>query len=218
MACDFSLGSLRLTTRTAQLDSAGIRGILPLAARADLLPLPDGSSDRVLLLDVIEHLTPAAAQACLREVHRILSPGGRVIVHTVPNKLALAVAYPAARLVWPQLARQSRSEYERRVHVYEQTQWSLRGCLRRSGFDARVWVEEWTTLQARRAGQRHYPDWVRSRGYVVLRGPAGRCLAWLGRTALAPLVANDIFAVGWRAGEPAPHAGGKFAPLRGFRR
>jgi SAM-dependent methyltransferase len=52
---------------------------------ADLgeLPMPDGCADAVLLLDVIEHLAePARA---LAEAHRVLAPGGVLIV-TTPHR------------------------------------------------------------------------------------------------------------------------------------
>ena len=45
------------------------------------VPLPDGSASVVCLLDVIEHLSDP--QPALREAHRLLAPGGRLLV-TVP--------------------------------------------------------------------------------------------------------------------------------------
>lgn len=47
------------------------------------LPFEDGSFDTVSLLDVIEHIYDQ--RSVLRELHRILRPGGRIIV-TVPGK------------------------------------------------------------------------------------------------------------------------------------
>lgn len=46
-------------------------------AGAERIPLPDGSADAVVLLDVLEHVDDAAA---LGEVHRLLRPGGLALI------------------------------------------------------------------------------------------------------------------------------------------
>lgn len=45
---------------------------------ADRLPYPDGSLDRVLSSFMIHHLPQDQQRAALREVHRVLAPGGRL--------------------------------------------------------------------------------------------------------------------------------------------
>ncbi len=50
------------------------------------LPLPDGSVDLAYSVEVLEHLEDQFAY--LREVHRVLRPGGRFVV-TTPNVLSL---------------------------------------------------------------------------------------------------------------------------------
>jgi ubiquinone/menaquinone biosynthesis C-methylase UbiE len=45
---------------------------------ADRLPYPDGSVDRVLSAFMLHHLPSDQQQAALREVHRVLAPGGRL--------------------------------------------------------------------------------------------------------------------------------------------
>ncbi len=52
----------------------GARGIVADAAR---IPLADGSADVIVLLDVLEHTDDSAA---LAEVHRLLRPGGLVLI------------------------------------------------------------------------------------------------------------------------------------------
>jgi len=61
------------------------------------LPFPDGAVDAVTLLDVLEHV--ADQDAVLAEVHRILRPGGMLVV-SVPHRGLLTAAdstnvYPA---------------------------------------------------------------------------------------------------------------------------
>jgi SAM-dependent methyltransferase len=48
------------------------------------LPYPDGSFDRALCLDVLEHLGFEEQPRALAELHRVLSPGGELLV-SVPN-------------------------------------------------------------------------------------------------------------------------------------
>jgi SAM-dependent methyltransferase len=85
----FLPGLARLAGRVVPLDADA--GALAVCARRELpenvaqplragsapLPFADASFDLVTLFDVLEHLPDD--QACLREVRRVLRPGGRVI-------------------------------------------------------------------------------------------------------------------------------------------
>jgi ubiquinone/menaquinone biosynthesis C-methylase UbiE len=110
------------------------------------VPLPDGCADLVTMLDVVEHLAPAELDAALDEVRRLLRPGGRLLVHTMPNRAIYSVTYRALRATlgrrrWPA---DPRNEWEHAMHVNEQTVGSLKRSLRRAGLrDVRVEVGEW---------------------------------------------------------------------------
>lgn len=56
-----------------------------LEAKGLPVPVEEDSVDAVLLVEVIEHLLTAEFMPTLREIHRILRPGGHAIV-TVPNE------------------------------------------------------------------------------------------------------------------------------------
>ncbi len=60
-----------------------MRGPVFTHGAADDVPYPDQSFDGMLLLDVLEHVPNE--QSVVREVHRLLRPGGRLIV-SVPNR------------------------------------------------------------------------------------------------------------------------------------
>ncbi len=54
----------------------------------DDLALAPGSFDRIVFLEVIEHLTRAQGEATLAGFHRLLAPGGRLVLST-PNRHSL---------------------------------------------------------------------------------------------------------------------------------
>ena len=115
---------------------------------ARAIPLPDGEADLVTLLDVVEHLAPAELDASLSEARRLLRRGGRVLIHTLPNRSIYEVTYRTQRArtrhrraTWPA---DPRNDDERTMHVNEQTITSLGRALRRGGFrPARASLGEW---------------------------------------------------------------------------
>jgi cyclopropane fatty-acyl-phospholipid synthase-like methyltransferase len=117
-------------------------------ADARALPVDDAGADLVTMLDVVEHLAPDELHAALGEARRILRPGGRLFVHTLPNATIYRVTYRLQRWSrpgrWRAWAAQPRNEHELRMHVNEQTVRSLRGALRRAGFASpEVWLGQW---------------------------------------------------------------------------
>lgn len=86
--------------------------------RGEPVPAPDASFDRVLLLDVIEHV--ADQRAILRELRRVLKADGRLVV-TVPGRHLWSFLdfgnwkfrFPRAHRWW-YVRRHGRDEYEYR--------------------------------------------------------------------------------------------------------
>jgi len=99
------------------------------------------------MLDVIEHLHDWELRIVLKSVWESLKPGGMVVVHTAPNKLRWTVLYTVARFLarafrGEKLPYNGRSRTDQIVHVNEQTPFSLRRHLRKSGFAVRIWTDE----------------------------------------------------------------------------
>ena len=111
------------------------------------IPLPDDSVDLVTMVDVVEHLAHDELDLTLAEAFRILKPGGHVFVHTMPNRNIYDVTYRLQRLMTPGRRRRwpvdPRNDYERNMHVNEQTLRGLRRTLSDAGFrPARAWLGE----------------------------------------------------------------------------
>jgi SAM-dependent methyltransferase len=142
--------------------------------------LPGGEADVVTLLDVVEHLAGAELAATLAEARRLLRPGGRIVVHTLPNRLLYDITYRIQRLAHPRWPRDPRGELERQMHVNEQTRGSLRRALRGAGFgDVSVVYGDWRLDHLEQAAGRL---WRRLAANPVTR-PLGAADLWACGTA-----------------------------------
>ena len=95
-------------------EAAAARGLVSVQARLEDLELPAGSLTAIGLFDVIEHLE--APEALLAEAHRVLAPGG-----------TLLVAVPALPWLWSEADVSAR-------HLRRYTRRSLERLLSGSGF------------------------------------------------------------------------------------
>jgi SAM-dependent methyltransferase len=188
---DYSEAAVELSRETlAAVDGADVR-------RGDVmdLPWPEGSFDRVLFGDVIEHLEAEQAEAGLEELRRVLRPGGIALVHTAPNLLFLKYGWPVARAGMTLAGRGETAgrlgawiAESKRYHVNEQSLFTLRRAVRDAGFaDVRAWVD---------------PDVLRSGQHHLTREVAdgSRVLTLASRLVAAPplrlFLGNDLYATG----------------------
>ena len=148
-----------LSVARAALDGATARGRFALARMdATRLALAPASFDAALMLDFVEHVYQPDLEAAFREVQRALKPGGRLIIHTSPNRVFEEVVYRryvrnvhrvvlgAARIarveggrffnkiVLPTEPLPPHDEYERTLHVNAQSAATLRAALGGAGF------------------------------------------------------------------------------------
>ncbi len=136
---EYSHSALDLARRTIEASGSAARaGVV--AADSRRLPLPSGSADLVTMLDVVEHLTPDELHTTLVEARRVLRPGGRLFAHTFPTRTIYQVTYrlqraavPGRRRGWPA---DPRNDFERAMHVNEQSRRSLQRTLSGAGFAA----------------------------------------------------------------------------------
>ncbi len=116
------------------------------------LPFAAGSTDLVFMLDVVEHLNPNELNSAFHEVFRILKPGGRLVIHTMPNLWYYHHGYAWYRRVQrlrgyplPGDPRQRWKYFH--VHINEQTPLSLYRAVRSVGFQTRVWLQNTQTFE-----------------------------------------------------------------------
>ena len=151
IALDPSLDALSILREVASAD-LWLRGETPHAVRArgEALPIRSASVDVILLSDIVEHLPPPTLARLLDETHRVLRPGGRLVVHTQPNRLLVDVTVPLlsrfSGLWGVRLPRDLRTEMSPGsrlpYHVNEQSLEELDAALRRTGFEVdEIWLE-----------------------------------------------------------------------------
>jgi len=132
---------------------------------ATRLAFREGTFDAAFMLDFVEHVYQPDLEAALRQVRDALRPGGRLIIHTSPNRVfedkvyrywvrnVHRVVIGAARvlhqknrilneMILPAGALPPHDEFERRLHVNPQSRASLRDALRRCGFRV-VRIDHW---------------------------------------------------------------------------
>jgi cyclopropane fatty-acyl-phospholipid synthase-like methyltransferase len=146
---DYAQAAVRLSRQVADGHQTGGK-IGVYRSDAKHLPFPAGFFERVLMFDIVEHLHPWELHQALLEVRRVLTPDGRLIVHTAPNRWYDQFAYPVVRLVrrlmgqgerYPRDPRALNVAINTDVHVNEQDMVSLRRTLKKAGFESKVWLD-----------------------------------------------------------------------------
>lgn len=172
-------------------DGANIRFI-----RGDVnkLGFPARSFDRVFMLDLVEHLHDSELSGIYETVRNILKDDGLLIIHTLPNRWIYSV-YSLARFFLPWLEKDPRNEYEKKIHINEQSCVSVSNLLNACGLHNAVRIEEGFLAQAEWYRDTVFGD-KRDRIYGFLRRPMVKILFRVfSRTPLRLLLLNDIYAV-----------------------
>lgn len=152
------------------------------------------SFDRIFLLDIVEHLYDWQLSSLYKTLYRLLKQNGYLVIHTLPNRWVFTF-YAFIRFFLPWLEEDPRGEFEKKIHVNEQTCVSLRKLLDECGFYCNVRMEQGLLAQAE-----WYKDVVfgdrRDRFYRLLRNPVVKlAVNIVSVTPLRLLLLNDIYAI-----------------------
>ncbi len=130
---------------------------------SDRLPFEDESFDVIFFMDVWEHIYPEQMNKFLEEFYRILKKNGRIIIHTSPNKKFFNEGFPKYtyyfnyfinKIVFRTLFKRDmarchidpRSDYEKVMHINEQTVESVKMSLNKNGFESNVLVNDYFSM------------------------------------------------------------------------
>ncbi|MCZ2113095.1 MAG: class I SAM-dependent methyltransferase [Anaerolineae bacterium] len=154
---DYAVAAARMSrdvvaAEAEQLAAGGGTTMRPgvLQADAKALPFPDNYFDRALMFDVVEHLFPWELHQAYLEIARVLKPGGRLVIHTAPNRWYDAYAYPWVRRVRTLMGQGDAYPKDPRaitpvnqdVHVNEQDLIRMRRGLKQANYtDIKVWLD-----------------------------------------------------------------------------
>jgi len=87
---------LDLTVEIAQVQEVfQQRGVHPILNNGNVLniPYPDETFDTVLLISILEHLQPDELTLALKEISRVLKPGGQVVYGVPVERLLMVLAF-----------------------------------------------------------------------------------------------------------------------------
>lgn len=108
------------------------------------IPFKDNFFDRVLIGDLLEHLSYKKGIRLLEEANRVLKPGGTLLLHTSPNLLFMKFLYP---LVIKMIKGEKKDmvikhvNMQKKVHIHEYHYFSLKKIVKALGFNAKVWID-----------------------------------------------------------------------------
>lgn len=134
---DYSSDAVEISRETlAEFPAADLR-----IADCRQLPFEDDRFDRVYSGDVLEHQDFDDGVTMLREMRRVLKPGGLLLLHTAPNTFFTRGVYPLARPLLRRIdpatieALEGHLAVNRGVHVHEYNLFSLRRVAREAGLE-----------------------------------------------------------------------------------
>ena len=125
---------------------------------AENMQFPDNFFDRIICIDVVEHIYEEPLQRVIQEMIRVIKPKGRIVLETAPNKFFLGpVSYLAKKI----LGWKSFESDEYHINVYDY--FRLKKTLSQIPGKVHVTVlnDSHQFLSSRLAGVKNMPSWIK---------------------------------------------------------
>jgi len=157
---DYSADAIALAETALKMQPEEVRkNVQFIQLDSKKLAFPGEDFDCIFLLDFAEHLYPEEFDLVLKNAFYYLKKGGRLVIHTVPNKLFF-VGYTYWRFMRIFLGlilrgkerppKNPRNQYQILMHVNEMTPFQLRKYLKANGFKKiTIWLNSWGWLGVR---------------------------------------------------------------------
>jgi ubiquinone/menaquinone biosynthesis C-methylase UbiE len=184
---DYSADAVRLTKN--RLSAKFKNNVIKSDAR--YINLKDGTVTRILMGDIVEHMTFDEAVEMVNEAYRLLKPKGKLIIHTSPNKyfskyLHKYIYYFLAVTGYKNVANKFKTNIDatRIYHVFEFTPNDLKLLMKKSRFkNYNIWINP----DALRISSRNYLTPLKNNLFF-------RFISKLvNKTFLLNILGNDLF-------------------------
>lgn len=161
-----------------------------IVADARDLPFASDSFDRVFAGDVIEHMSYEDGISMLKEMYRVLRPGGFMLIHTAPNVAFTKIIYPMARCMLKLISKETVESVDRHLnagggfHIHEYNLFSLKKVAKKAGLaHANVWIDS----DIFRSGKHNLTQTLCKNPLVKFIGFCGKC------SVIKFLLGNDFY-------------------------
>lgn len=185
---DYSEDAVRLTQK--RLSVIFRKNIIKADARK--IPLKSNTITKILMGDIIEHMTLQEAAEMIREAHRLLKPGGKLIIHTSPNKyfikyLSKIICWNLRFFGYKTVARKFKSNLEANkvYHVFEYSTEDLKKIMQKGPFKKNFKI--WINPDVIRISSNNYLSPLK-RNFVMIA-----LSALINKTFLLQFFGNDLF-------------------------
>lgn len=150
------------------------------------LPFESDSFERVFAGDVIEHLSFEDGTLMLKEMYRVLKPGGFMLVHTSPNTLFIKIVYPLAKCILRFISRETINTLDNHLkvgsefHVHEYNLFTLKKVGKKAGL---INFTAWIDKDILRSGQHRLTQKLQKNPLMLFAACCGKAAAirfWIG--------------------------------------